>query len=107
MEYKGEKSMRTVRVTVDIPENEHMIFKMACAKLKTTLKSFLLEAGEKRLEELENDWILKEVDEVKARIASGEETFEPLEKVIKEMGLENELSSPTKQYSKKVSKKPT
>jgi predicted DNA-binding protein len=95
--------MRTVRVTVDIPEDEHFYFKMACARLKTTLKTFLLEAGEKRLEELENEWLAAEVDRVKERITKGEETFEPLENVIKDLGLENEIPSRTKQHRKKVS----
>jgi hypothetical protein len=95
--------MRTVRVTVDIPEDEHFYFKMACAKLKTSLKSFLLEAGERRLEELEDEWLVEEVNQVKERMAKGVETFEPLENVIKELGLGNEIPSRTKQHRKKIS----
>lgn len=63
----------------------------------------LLEAGEKRLEELENEWLAAEVNEVKKRIANGEETFEPLENVVKELGLEDAIPSGTKQHRKKIS----
>lgn len=77
--------MRKVRVTVDVPEDKHFYFKIACIKLKTTLKTFLLEAGEKRLEELENEWLTAEVNQIKERISKGEETFEPLENVIKDL----------------------
>jgi hypothetical protein len=95
--------MRTVRITLDIPEEEHFYFKMACVKLKTTLKMFFLEAGEKRLEEIENEWLAEEVNQVKARVAESKETFEPLENVIKDLGLENEIPNRIKQHRKKIS----
>lgn len=79
--------MRTVRVTVDMPENEHMYLKMACAKLKLSLKDFIIQATEQKIQEVEDEWLALQVDEVKERVKNGEETFTSWEKVKERLNL--------------------
>lgn len=70
----------TVRLSLDIPENEHMALKMACVQAKLSIKDFVHAMILKGIEEFKNDKIKKRLKESirqskkgKARIISSDE----------------------------------
>ena len=66
------------RLTVDISQKEHKYLKMASAKLGVSMKEFVLSATLKKMEELEDEWLVKQAEETLRRIKSGEEKTFPL-----------------------------
>ena len=71
------------RLTVDISQKEHKYLKMASAKLGISMKEFVLSAAFKKMEEIEDAWLVQKAEETLKRIESGEEKVLPFRKVRK------------------------
>jgi len=76
-----------MRLTVEIPDNEHIYLKMCCAKLNEKIKDFCGTAIIEKIEEFEDLWTLENME------SEGELDFNPknytsLEKVYEKLGFE-------------------
>lgn len=70
----------TVRLSMDIPQEDHMYLKLASTKLGLSIKEFVLRTMNKEIDNLEDDWlseeaavIIKEIDEGKRKTISWDE----------------------------------
>jgi predicted DNA-binding protein len=70
----------TVRLSINVPQEEHMYLKLAATKLGLSMKEFIIKTMNKEIDELEDKWlseeasvILKEIDEGKRKTISQEE----------------------------------
>lgn len=50
--------MATHRISIDIDEDEHKYLKLCCVKLGVSIKSFVLQSVNQRIEEAEDHWLL-------------------------------------------------
>jgi len=73
------------RLTIDMPTEDHTYLKMASAKLGMSMREFVLEATQKRIEELEDKWLLEKAEETLKRVDSGEEEVVPWNKAKREL----------------------
>lgn len=71
------------RLTVDMSQKEHKYLKMASAKLGVSMKEFVLSATFRKMEELEDEWLVKKAEETLERIESGSEKIVPFKKTKK------------------------
>jgi len=71
------------RLTVDMTQKEHQYLKMASAKLGISMKEFVLSAAFKKMEELEDAWLVRKAEETLRRIESGEEKTIPFKRIRK------------------------
>ena len=61
------------RLTVDMDSDQHIYFKMACAKLGVTMREFMLLATFEKMEKIENDWLAEKASQTLRRIELGKE----------------------------------
>lgn len=71
----------SARLTVDMTSEEHMLLKMASAKIGVTMRELVLSATFKVLAELEDKWLADQAKATLKRIESGEEKTIPWKKV--------------------------
>ena len=69
--------MRKLRLTLDMSAQDHMYLKMMSAKLGVSMKDFAINAINKQIEDLEDEYwneradnILKEIDERKSEFVN-------------------------------------
>ena len=79
------KHQTTTRLTVDMSTEEHMCLKMASARLGVSMRKFVLAAAFEKMEELEDEWLIKKAHETLKRIESGQEKVHDLGKVKKRL----------------------
>jgi len=77
---------KQARLTVDMSPEQHMYIKMACAKLGITMREFLLESAFKRIEKIEDRWLVARARETLREIDSGIEKTIPWNKAKKALG---------------------
>ena len=73
------------RLTVDMPCEDHMLLKMACAKMGMTMKDFVLLAAFEKIEDFEDEFFAKKARDTLKKIYAGEEktiSWEAMKKQI-------------------------
>lgn len=77
-----------MRLTVEIPDEEHMYLKMCCAKLNAKIKDFCGEAVIEKIEDWEDIWTIEKLqEEGRWDSNSNPEDGIPFEEVHKNLGL--------------------
>ena len=65
--------MHHSRLTVDMPDNIHILLKSACAELGISMRQFILESTLKSLEDLEDEKLAKKARSILKDIEEGKE----------------------------------
>ncbi len=73
------------RLTVDMSPEEHTYLKMASAKMGISMKELVISSTFKMLEEVEDQWLLDQVEETKKEIKSGKQKLHSWESVKKKL----------------------
>lgn len=63
------------RLTVDMSLDEHTYLKMACAKIRVSMRDFLLQLGFEKIEEMEDEQLADQATKTLDNIKSGKGTL--------------------------------
>lgn len=77
--------MKKQRLTLDMKAQDHMYLKMMSAKLGVSMKDFAVNAINKQIEDLEDEYWNERADKILKEIEEGKTEFIPLEDIIDEL----------------------